>query len=154
LQHALRIAKTAEFSVFDIKPVVVGGEDARDVDNATAAVRAYEEIVRIGREKFPFLPADQQFARVFEDKNYSALAAQAHQTPGPSTVYAMPKAAAYTKSDPAPNADTAYGALMVKAEEYRNAHPDLTIHQCFEKVFTAPQNRELAKRERVESASR
>jgi hypothetical protein len=28
LQHALRIAKAAEFSVFDIKPVVVGGPDA------------------------------------------------------------------------------------------------------------------------------
>jgi hypothetical protein len=43
---------------------------------------------------------------------------------------------------------------MEKAEEYRNAHPDLSVAQCFEKVFTAPANRELAKRERMESAPR
>jgi hypothetical protein len=62
--RACSIAKAAEFAAFDDTPMVVGGADARDVDNATAAVRAYEEIVRIGREKFPFLRADQQFARV------------------------------------------------------------------------------------------
>lgn len=56
--RACSIAKAAEFAAFDDTPMVVGGADARDVDNATAAVRAYEEIVRIGREKFPFLRAD------------------------------------------------------------------------------------------------
>jgi hypothetical protein len=156
--RACGVLKAAEFNAFDIKPVVVGGEDARDVDNATAAVAAYEEIVRIGREKFPFLPADQQFARVFEDKNYAALAAQAHRRPGPTTIYAMPGSAApgrgaYTKADPAPNADSAYAELMAKAEEYRNAHPELSISQAFEKVFTAPANIELTKRERMESAA-
>jgi hypothetical protein len=54
----------------------------------------------------------------------------------------------HTKAD----RGTAYGDLMEKAEEYRNAHPELSIAQCFEKVFTAPANRELAKRERIESA--
>jgi hypothetical protein len=43
---------------------------------------------------------------------------------------------------------------MEKAEEYRNSHPELSIAQCFEKVFTAPANRELAKRERAENAAR
>jgi hypothetical protein len=42
---------------------------------------------------------------------------------------------------------------MAKAEEYRNAHPELSISQAFEKVFTAPANIELAKRERMESAA-
>jgi hypothetical protein len=48
----------------------------------------------------------------------------------------------------------AYSELMSKAEEYRNAHPELSISQAFEKVFTSPANIELAKRERVESAAR
>jgi hypothetical protein len=157
VRRACQIAKSAEFSVFDIKPVVVGGPDAMHsaVDDADSAVlRAHEEIVRIAREKFPFLPADQAFARVFEDKNYAALAAQAHQRPGPTTVYAMPKAAAYAKSDPAPNTDTAYAELMLKAEAYRNAHPELSVAQCFEKIYTDRANVELAKRERVESVPR
>jgi len=159
LQHALKIAKAAEFAVFDIKPVAVGGEDAQDVDNATAAMRAYEEILRIAREKFPFLPADQAFVRTLEDKNYAALAEQALSRPQPTTIYAMPGSTApgrgaYTKSDPAPNADTAYGELMRKAEEYRSAHPGLSIAQCFDKIYTDRANVELAKRERLESAPR
>jgi hypothetical protein len=159
VRRACSIAKAAEFSVFDIKPVAVGGAAAQDVDNATAAVRAYEEIVRIAREKFPFLPADQAFARVFEDKNYAALAAQAHSRPQPTTIYAMPGSAApgrgaYTKADPVPNADSAYGELMRKAEEYRSAHPELSVAQAFDKIFTDRANVELAKRERIESAPR
>jgi hypothetical protein len=157
VRRACSIAKAAEFSVFDIKPVVVGDVDAMHsaVDDADSAVlRAHEEIVRIAREKFPFLPADVAFARVFEDKNYAALAAQAHRRPGPTTVYAMPRAAAYTKADPAPSADSAYAELMLKAEAYRNAHPECSISQCFAKVYTDRGNVELAKRERVESAPR
>jgi hypothetical protein len=155
VRSACNIAKAAEFSVFDLQPVVVGGEDARDVNNdQSAAVRAHEEIVRIAREKFPFLPADQAFARVFEDKNYAALAAQAHQRPGPTTVYAMPKAAAYTKSDPVPNTDTAYAELMHKAAELRKAQPELSEAQAFSKIYTDAANLDLAKRERMESAPR
>jgi hypothetical protein len=159
VRRACNIAKAAEFSVFDIKPVVVGGTNAQDVNNATAAVRAREEIERIGREKFPFLPADQQFSRVFEDKNYAALAAQAHRRPGPTTIYEMPGSTgpgrgAYTKADPAPSADTAYAELMVKAEAYRSAHSDLSIAQCFAEIYTDRANVELAKRERIESVPR
>jgi hypothetical protein len=157
--RACGVLKAAEFSVFDIQPVVVGGADARDVDNATAAVRAYEEIVRIGREKFPFLSADQQFARIFEDRNYAALAAQAHSWPQPTTIYAGPGSTApgrgaYAKADPVPNADSAYAELMHKAEAYREAHPQLSISQSFEKIYCDRANVALAKRERMESAPR
>jgi hypothetical protein len=155
VRRACQIAKAAEFSVFDIQPVVVGGPGAMNEandDDDSAVLRAHEEIVRIAREKFPFLPADQAFARVFEDKNYAALAAQAHQRPGPTTVYAMPRAAAYTKSDPVPHTNTlAYAELMLKAEAYRNSHPELSIAQCFEKIYTARDNIDLAKRERAEA---
>jgi hypothetical protein len=158
VRRACSIAKAAELSVFDIEPMIVGGPDAMNSANddteQSAVLLATKEIQRIGREKFPFLSADQQFARVFEDKNYSALAAQAHRRPGPTTVYAMPKAAAYTKSDSAPNADSAYAELMLKAEAYRSAHPELSVAQCFEKIYTNRANIELAKRERIESAPR
>jgi hypothetical protein len=60
----------------------------------------------------------------------------------------------HAKSDRSNSEATAYGELMVKAEEYREAHPELSISQAFEKVFTAPANRELAKRERIESVPR
>jgi hypothetical protein len=161
VRSACNIAKAAEFSVFDIKPVVVSGPDAMheaNDDDDSAVLRAHEEIVRIAREKFPFLPADVAFTRVFEDKNYAALAAQAHSRPSATTIYQTPRAtpgnAAYAKSDPVPNADSAYGELMAKAAEYGKAHPELTEAQAFTKVFTAPANVELAKRERLESAPR
>jgi hypothetical protein len=61
---------------------------------------------------------------------------------------------AYTKADPAPNTDTAYATLLAKAEAHRDAHPELSVAQCFEKIYTDRANIELAKRERVESAPR
>jgi hypothetical protein len=160
LRQALSVAKAAEFSVFDIKPVVVGAPDsmhaAVDDTEQSAALRAYEEILRIGREKFPFLPADQPFARVFEDSKYAALAAQAHSRPAPTTIYRPPAAqgTAYTKAEPVPNIDSAYGELMLKAQAYLDAHPKLSIAQCFEKIYTDRANVELAKRERMESVPR
>jgi hypothetical protein len=153
LQHALSVAKAAEFAAFDIKPAVVGGEDAQDV---TAAVRAYEEIIAIGRKRFPFLSVEQQFARVIDDSNYRALAEQVHTRPSPpsSSVYGMPRSFYAKEADPAPNADSAYTALMVKAAELRKTQPTLTEAQAFSKVFTDPANIELAKRERAEAAPR
>jgi hypothetical protein len=58
------------------------------------------------------------------------------------------------KSDPVPSADTAYAELMLKAEAYRDAHPELSVAQCFAKVYAARDNSELAKRERIESSWR
>jgi hypothetical protein len=61
----------------------------------------------------------------------------------------MPHASAgaeYTvKSDPVPTADSAYAELMRKAEAYRDAHPELSVAQCFEKIYTDRANVELAK---------
>jgi hypothetical protein len=158
VRRACSIAKAAEFEPYDIKPIVVGGADV-DPNDPSAAVRAREEIERLGREKYPFLNSNQQFARIFEDKNYAALAARVHQRPAPTTIYQGPGSAdpgrgAYTKSDPVPSADSAYSELMAKAEAYREAHPELSISQSFAAVYSDRSNIELAKRERVESAPR
>jgi hypothetical protein len=90
---------------------------------------------------------------------YAALATQAHRRPAMTSIYKMPGSddpgrGAYTKSDPAPNTDTAYAELMLKAEAYQTAHPELSISQAFSKVYTDRGNVELAKRERRESVSR
>jgi hypothetical protein len=73
-----------------------------------------------------------------------------------TTIYPMPVRVGGTekRATEKHNGSTggAYGELMQKAEEYRNAHPELSIAQAFAKIFTAPDNRELAKRERMESA--
>jgi hypothetical protein len=155
VQRACSIAKAAEFSVFDVQPVVITGPDAMheaNDDDDSAVLRATKEIQRIGREKFPFLPADQQFARVFEDSKYAALAAQAHQRPTAPAggVYAFPTAVA--KSDRSNSEGTAYATLMAKAEQLRSERPELSVAQCFEKIYTDRANVELAKRERIESA--
>jgi hypothetical protein len=156
VRRACSLAKSAEFSVFDIEPIVVGGPDemhaAVNDTEQSAVLRAHEEIVRIAREKFPFLPSDVAYARIFEDKNYAALAAQAHRRPG---VYAMPNAVAYAKADPMPNTNTlAYAELMRKAAELRKAQPELSEAQAFSKIYTDAANLDLAKRERIESAPR
>jgi hypothetical protein len=156
LHKAIEIAK---LSAFDVKPIEVGFEDAYTTSELTAAVRASEEIVRIGREKFPFLSAAQQYARVFEDSNYAALAAQVHRRPSPTTIYQMPVSTApgrtaYTKSDPALGTDKAFDELMVKAAELRKTQPNLTEAQAFSAIYTDRGNIELAKRERAESAPR
>jgi hypothetical protein len=64
---------------------------------------------------------------------------------GGSTVYA--KAADR-------GSNSAYDELMHKAVKYREAHPELSVAQSFAKVFSDPANAQLARAERIESASR
>jgi len=58
---------------------VVVGADARDVDDPSAAMKAYDELVRIGRERWGHLSAAQQFEKAFEAN--PELARAAHQRP-------------------------------------------------------------------------
>jgi hypothetical protein len=57
----------------------VGGEDARDVDHASVAMEAYNELVRIGAERWSHLAPAQQFAKAFEAN--PQLAVRAHRRP-------------------------------------------------------------------------
>jgi hypothetical protein len=70
---------------------VVGGADARDVDNASAVMEAYDELVRIGRERWGHLSPAQQFEKAFEAN--PELAQKAHRRPtAPSGgAYAFPR---------------------------------------------------------------
>jgi hypothetical protein len=80
--------RKAELLLDNFPVMVVGGGDAQDVDNPSAAVDAYEQLVRIGREKFSHLTPAQQFEKAFE--THPELARQAHRRPAPTTSFPMP----------------------------------------------------------------
>jgi hypothetical protein len=62
----------------DLKPVFVGGEDARAVNDPSAAIA---QLQQIGASKWPSASAAQQFARAFSDPANRELAAKAHVRP-------------------------------------------------------------------------
>jgi hypothetical protein len=71
---------------FDPQVQVVGGEDARDVNDPTAALAALH---RIGRERWPEASEAVRFTRAFEAN--PDLAKQAHVRPAATTVYEFPR---------------------------------------------------------------
>jgi hypothetical protein len=161
LQLAINICKTslAEQMLAAGLPVqVVGGPAARNVDTAEEAEKARAELVRIGRRAWPKLTEQDAYERAFCDPRNASITARLYHRPLPSSIYPMPRewlrgeGSQHAKSDRSEG--TAYDELMLKAEAYRNAHPELSVAQCFEKIYTDRANIELAKRERVESAPR
>jgi hypothetical protein len=117
------------------------------------------EFVEIATEdavkKYPGETPARAFTRMFTDGGADGLAIRrAHAVVKASHAEKMfgPTFPAAAKADRGEG--KAYGELMSKAEEYRSAHPELSISQAFEKIYTAPANVALAKRERVESAPR
>jgi hypothetical protein len=158
LQSAINVCRVslAETMLGPGLPVtVVGGPAAQDVNNATEAEAARAELMRIGRKQWPRLTENQAYEQAFSDPRNATIVSRLYQRPTPTSIYPMPREWLGGEGSQHAKADrgSAYGDLMAKAEEYRNAHPALSIAQAFEKVFTAPANRELAKRERVENAS-
>jgi hypothetical protein len=158
LREAINVAKAslAETMLGPGLPVtVVGGPAAQDVDNATEAEQARAELMRIGRKQWPRLTEQAAYEQAFSDPRNATIVSRLYQRPTPTSIYPMPREWLGGEGSQHAKADrgSAYGDLMAKAEEYRNSHPNLSIAQAFEKVFTAPANRELAKRERVENAS-
>jgi hypothetical protein len=107
------------------------------------------------QKRFPDKSPAAAFAKLFTDGGVDSLilrkahavvkASHAEQMFGPT----FPAVAKANRSK-----GTAYNELLAKAEELRNAHPELSISQAFEKIYTARNNVELAKRERIESAPR
>ena len=89
LRKAFNVVKAAGAApYFDLKPLVVGGEDARDVDDPAKAIAQLQEL---GRQKWPTESEAEQFARAFDDPANAKLAAKAHRRPSATTVYPFPK---------------------------------------------------------------
>jgi hypothetical protein len=164
VRDAIRVAKEslAETMLGPGLPVqVVGGpgamldaanNDQSDVEQARA------ELMRIGRKQYPRLTEAQVFEAAFTDPRNATTVARLYQRPTPTSIYPMPRE--WLAGDGSQHAKaargegTAYGELMLKAEAYRDAHPESSISQAFAKVYSDPANREIAKRERRENASR
>jgi hypothetical protein len=89
----------------------------------------------------------QTFSRMFQAQtDEGLLLRRAHQAISKANRPAMPTAAPVNKS-----ADTAYDALVVKANKLREFDPSLSFAQAFNKVFTNPVNQDLANQERREN---
>ena len=159
VRDAINVAKAslAETMLGPGLPVqVVGGPAAQDVNTAADAEAARAELMRVGRKQWPRLTENEVFERAFTDPRNAAIVARLYQRPLPTSIYPMPREWLRDEGSQHAKADrgSAYGDLMEKAEEYRNAHPECSISQAFEKIYTDRANVELAKRERVESAPR
>ena len=98
---------------------------------------ATEDAVR----KFPNKSPAAAFSQLFTDHGADGLTIRrAHRVVRDEQLGTV-----YAKADRSEG--TAYNELMAKAAEYRSAHPELSISQAFEKIYTAPANIALAKRE-------
>jgi hypothetical protein len=103
------------------------------------------------------LPGDRAFAKLCETdgdvmRACGVLKAVEFELSPSSTTYPMPRDTKHAKADPSEG--KAYNELMSKAEELRKTRPELSDAQAFERVYTARDNVELAKRERAESSPR
>jgi hypothetical protein len=84
LQHALSVAKAAEFSVFDVTPLVVGGAAAQDVDDPAEAVA---QLRQIGRNRWPTASEADQFERALTDPANHVIARKAVPIPRATTSF-------------------------------------------------------------------
>jgi hypothetical protein len=143
----------------------IAGVCAAIVAKGTTTISEFEIIQAVSKiavARWPQLTEAQGFSKIFEAPTEEARVLQSALKIAKAAEFSVywarsappsPPGSAYTtKSDPTPNADTAYDELMRKAEAYRDAHPESSISQAFEKVYTDPANVEIAKRERMESA--
>jgi hypothetical protein len=89
LRKAFNVVKAAGAApYFDLKPVFVGGEDARDVDDPRKVIAQLQEL---GRQKWPTATEAVQFANAFTDPANAKLAAKAHRRPSPTTSFPFPR---------------------------------------------------------------
>jgi hypothetical protein len=160
LARMKKAAKTKESNMDSIHSIMksggIGPTCAAIVAKGSTSISEHELVAAataVAHERHPGLSASAAFAKVYADQGDEGrvlreavnVAKVSQWLAGGSTVRA--KAVDI-------GSNSAYGELMSKAEEYRNAHPELSISQAFEKIYQARDNVELAKRERIESALR
>jgi hypothetical protein len=97
VRRACQVLKAAPFAAngaapyLDLQPQVVGGEDARDVNDPSAALAAIKRLTEIGHLKWPNISDEQAFSLAFSDPANAKLALLAYQRPKPTTAYAFPR---------------------------------------------------------------
>ena len=74
--------------VADLAPLVVGGEDTRDLSDESEAIA---QLKQLGARKWPTASEAQQFANAFTDPVNAQLAQKAHRRPSATTSYPFPR---------------------------------------------------------------
>jgi hypothetical protein len=87
VRRACQIAKAMPF-VADVTPVMVGGEDTRDLSDTSKAI---EQLKQLGRDRWPSASASAQFEMALTDPANHKLARQAVPIPQATTSFPFPR---------------------------------------------------------------
>jgi hypothetical protein len=91
LRKAVQIAK-ATMPVVSLSPEQTSSPRAfHDAVSDTERSEAYQQLLEIGRDKWPTASEAQQFARAMTDPKNAELARKAHKRPAPTTSYEFPR---------------------------------------------------------------
>jgi hypothetical protein len=85
--RACNVLKSMPF-VADVTPVMVGGEDTRDLSDTSKAI---EQLKQLGRDRWPTESASAQFERALTAPENHKLARRAVPIPQPTTQYPFPR---------------------------------------------------------------
>jgi hypothetical protein len=85
--RACNVLKSMPF-VADVTPVMVGGEDTRDLSDTSKAI---EQLKELGARRWPTASAADQFERALTDPANHTLARRAVPIPQPTTSYPFPR---------------------------------------------------------------
>jgi hypothetical protein len=85
--RACQVAKAMPF-VADVTPVMVGGEDTRDLSDTSKAI---EQLKELGARRWPTASAADQFERALTAPEHHALARRAVPIPRATTSYPFPR---------------------------------------------------------------
>jgi hypothetical protein len=85
--RACNVLKSMPF-VANVTPVMVGGEDTRDLSDTSKAI---EQLKQLGRDRWPTASAADQFERALTAPENHKLARQAVPRPQPTTFFPMPR---------------------------------------------------------------
>jgi hypothetical protein len=87
VRRGCALYKAMPFQV-DLQPLMVGGEDTRDLSDQSEAIAHLKEL---GARKWPTATEAQQFANAFTDPVNATLAAKAHRRPQAMTSFPFPR---------------------------------------------------------------
>jgi hypothetical protein len=87
LQKAIAVAKAMPY-LADLTPVMVGGEDTRDLSDQSKAI---EQLKALGARRWPSARESDQFERALTDPANATLARRAVPRPAPTTSFPFPR---------------------------------------------------------------
>jgi hypothetical protein len=89
VRRAVSIAKQMPFRANTVPLVATGVDATHEAIASTESSEAYEQLKRIGAERWPTASEAQQFANAFTQN--PVLARKAHRPPAATTMYEFPR---------------------------------------------------------------